>query len=1705
MWEWWSGTGTLSRTAQHIGLTAGPPVSKETGWDISLPHHQTALLHLQALHEPWILFGSPVCAPWSQACTTMEDDLKIIIRELEESTFSFYAKCCLIQHRNGRFYMYEQPRNSKLIQTETAVELENRTSANTFGLCMCMHGLQCPVTKKPYMKPTVLKGTVNLTERTMIWCNGSHAHEPLNGSLPSGGLRTASAQAYTVTFCKRLSRDMRAFLFSFNKSYFPTTEEPEDDLALEDPYLDPLRVRQQEFSEPRPKRAPKPGEAARAGSSNDADKAARAAQAEREFAEEIQAGEQAADALEVVAQARQQAAAERKRERNKPGEPISDLVEVPLPPDPEPVTLMKFTPVVEENIKTLNEIRQNYNQRIAAGVTATIQAGKRLKLLQELFGTPHKIQIVAAVIAKKPKATEPPEPLVSRTVAPKLCEIVVMTEDKWLISKWVPYNTTWYNKRKIPQWAIYLYGKDRDDSLILQNPYEELAQLQQDALQPLRTLPKFLEALVNGTAEEKTTLIMGLHKRMYHRGADELRKMLHKSGVPLNILSQIEDIVNSCPTCRAFAQPGAKPLAKLTLAGRFNQVVYFDLVFFDNVILFVGVDECTRYTVVAVTEYKSYDSLETAFRRHWVSHFGPCRKFRADKESVFASDKFAVYCARLGIELELIMTGQQHNWLGILDRRVQILRRIYPKLLRDLSDEHMMVEAEDVAAEVQYAMNTGFTVNGTTPYLCLYGAHPAPLFEEDCEMITPEEAHGIFYEHLIVRSKAIAMFHQSIIDARIERSLAGRPRTNPQQTYVPGQSVDFFRRAERKQLEGWRGPATVLSLLSDGYLSIRWQSQVHDVPVNLIRPHIFQNSIQGSPATVKAAPVNAGPISDERAEAAHIIRCEWESYWLVESTDTPLDEPFNALVSVASALPPTAQQIHGVANRKGVIMLSDAAIRDSAIIFNLGKATAAARAIPNYMGVMLAAGRRQLNSQPGVREYHVFWWIGNSTTATLFQANIDASKQIDFVTGLEVDMKDIVNLHCVVIFEGPPVHGPPLHELLKLPEPEDPPPMNPGRVRIPAESFPKQPEINLDMQAAPKDNMSIVGDNIDELGTTVVPSEFTRDAEDVEFFTPDKGEVWCYSESGNWIEVPSEDITHMQCYPVDRATRPATKEELKARYAEFRIARIKELKSWVDNKTGTPRKRNEWEQQTGRRAIPSRWVDTWKLKGGLLIAKSRLCLKGFAEPISTDEAKASPTANRVSHRMVKQQAVQNKWLIASLDVAVAFLKGYTFSELEEQGSKRKPVSFIPAEEVWQLLAEIDPAQYAHVLEDPASWVFALEKAAYGLRDAPLLWHLKAVETLRKYNYKALLHDSCTFVLRNDVGELTAILTLHVDDLLVAGSEQTIKQFQEQLSSVFGPIALDYGPAGFKHFGVDEIQDLERNTIMSSQRRYVDELTFIGVPTKCLKTAECPADKVTEYRATVSAIAWVGVTSPIALASASMLQGCLPKPTWADIVKLNNNLQQLKDEYMPMIFQRLELPLRILNIADSSFGNSNKYSQGGYITAVCTAHDDKICGTFCVLDFKSNKSKRVATSTQHAEALSSIAGVEAATFVQSYFLELQMPSLTTLQFLSPENHDEIIPICSISDCRDLHEVLTSPAQPTMTNKHLSLYIAALREFHTCNRITAWIWCDTRDMIANCLTKLNDDGTANLSEIKAPWKEHKWNLQHPFQWLRTWSHE
>ena len=108
----------------------------------------------------------------------------------------------------------------------------------------------------------------------------------------------------------------------------------------------------------------------------------------------------------------------------------------------------------------------------------------------------------------------------------------------------------------------------------------------------------------------------------------------------------------------------------------------------------------------------------------------------------------------------------------------------------------------------------------------------------------------------------------------------------------------------------------------------------------------------------------------------------------------------------------------------------------------------------------------------------------------------------------------------------------------------------------------------------------------------------------------------------------------------------------------------------------------------------------------------------------------------------------------------------------------------------------------------------------------------------------------------------------------------------------------------------------------------------------------------------------------------------------------------------------------------------------------------------------------------------------------------------LQLLEPEKHPQLIPIVLATDCNDLYDVLSSAAQAGISNKHLALYVAALREFRSVGRVQSFVWIDTRDMLANGLTKMLESGEVPLENLDYFLETTVWNPKHAYQWNRMW---
>ena len=210
-------------------------------------------------------------------------------------------------------------------------------------------------------------------------------------------------------------------------------------------------------------------------------------------------------------------------------------------------------------------------------------------------------------------------------------------------------------------------------------------------------------------------------------------------------------------------------------------------------------------------------------------------------------------------------------------------------------------------------------------------------------------------------------------------------------------------------------------------------------------------------------------------------------------------------------------------------------------------------------------------------------------------------------------------------------------------------------------------------------------------------------------------------------------------------------------YEEMMKVRQKELNSLREMGTMIVVKRSE---AVGKRTIQTRWVD--REKDGRV--KSWLVLKDYNRCHGrTQPEMFSPTPSTLSLKTMlaassrdRNNDPESNHITVSIDVHTAFLHADVDQDLFAEP---------PEPDEW----------YDAGLKEDEVW--KLNKALYGNRKAPKLWHQHLVNVLESLNYHALLTDPSYF--RND--ETNTNIFVHVDDGLMFGPKYEVLKLVELLS------------------------------------------------------------------------------------------------------------------------------------------------------------------------------------------------------------------------------------------------------------------------------------------------------------------------------------
>ena len=458
-------------------------------------------------------------------------------------------------------------------------------------------------------------------------------------------------------------------------------------------------------------------------------------------------------------------------------------------------------------------------------------------------------------------------------------------------------------------------------------------------------------------------------------------------------------------------------------------------------------------------------------------------------------------------------------------------------------------------------------------------------------------------------------------------------------------------------------------------------------------------------------------------------------------------------------------------------------------------------------------------------------------------------------------------------------------------------------------------------------------------------------------------------------------------------------------------AKKKELNSWKENGV------YDEVEDTGQKAVSTRWVVTEKIKDGEVICKARLVARGFEEELEGWE-KDAPTCNAETLKFCLSIINQKGWMCCTVDIKTAYLQG---DKIQREVYVKPP-------------AEI---------ENGVLW--RLNKTVYGLQDAAKAWYKKVVSVVNELGGKKSKLEQNIFYWKDRNGDLVGILCVHVDDFCYGGS----KNFQESVIEKMKNI-LKVGEQGreeFKYIGVNIKQGGKR--IILEQKNYIENIQepdgklYQGI--RVLKKNE-----LTLYRSTVGSLNWAAQhVIPEISYDISDLSRSFKEGTTKDMKKLIKIVRKAKRSAGEISLDRLDENKMYWEIyADASFGNvEDEQTQIGYIISL--TDDSGICPIW----WKSRKARRVAKSTIEAEAL----GVGEAIEGGIYFNELWKEIVGGRK----------IDIRVRTDSKTLSKAIKSSTG--VSSKRLKIDIAAIRETLERGEIKEIEWVPGKEQVADVLTK------------------------------------
>ena len=370
----------------------------------------------------------------------------------------------------------------------------------------------------------------------------------------------------------------------------------------------------------------------------------------------------------------------------------------------------------------------------------------------------------------------------------------------------------------------------------------------------------------------------------------------------------------------------------------------------------------------------------------------------------------------------------------------------------------------------------------------------------------------------------------------------------------------------------------------------------------------------------------------------------------------------------------------------------------------------------------------------------------------------------------------------------------------------------------------------------------------------------------------------------------------------------------------------------------------------------------------------------------------------------------------------------------------------------------------------------MNKSAYGLCDAPLLWWKEADRRLRQLRMVRHRLDKCCYMLYDDQMQLVTLLILHVDDILLGVDKhsQVVKTFILGLKKAF-----DFGkwdeltverPV---HYCGGRICLLKDGSVSLDFQEYVRKVMPVTIAKGRKSEDFMTASEISKARGLLGALQWPATQAcPHLNATVSLVAADISNGKIKVLEELNKALRFAKSATSFRLVMRKVVDelaeMCFICYSDAAFGvRSDGASQGGFILVMTSRKALKGESVpYNIVGWRSFKLNRVCRSSLSAESQACSVSLDELVMVKT------LAALMFNSTLDPRADATAAGFGAsaiVIDAKGLYDALRKDGIGSGADKRASIDILCTKE--EISRVSSELrWVSSERMLADGLTKM-----------------------------------